>query len=53
VPFFAPMKNRLFRRLVLVFVADRGFRRRLPRREVLLDRRANRRQPQAVLADSV
>ena len=38
-------------RLPLVLAANRRFRGRLLRREVLLDRRANRRQPKTVLAD--
>ena len=38
-------------RLALVFAANRRFRGRLLRREVLLDRRADRRQPKTVLAD--
>ena len=38
-------------RLALVFAANRRFRGRLLRREVLLDRRADRRQPETVLAD--
>jgi hypothetical protein len=43
----------LRRRLALVFHANRRFRRRLLRREVLLDRRPDRRLPGAVLADPV
>src|SRR5206468_442491 len=39
--------------LTLVFAANRRFRSRVLRREVLFDRRADRRQPQTILTKSM